>query len=360
VEVVAVLLAFSVGVYQGMTIRSTLADALVYHSADTNHDYVISPAELNRVRDLSGSKGYHVQSGTVDGFAAGAAVSSKLSASLDAGNPNSTSINVNSVSGITNVPMLVFNVKSTNGNSILQNIKIAATGDALAVAKLKTVKLYDGSTQLGAVAPSGNVISFKDLSISVLKDATKSLTIKADFLGGVTNGTKIRLTITPTTGITYQGTGSTTAYATGSVINGNYMSLYSDINVSLSFSSATSAYTYNSTTPAKSYATGVITFNAKPSGGTLTLPTSDNIIVQVCNSNASCTSTGVSKSITVSPNQNILDGNTATITVNASYTPPTHGYYYFKITKIDSNVGGMLISQTSGLDNYRTPAVNAQ
>ncbi len=45
-----------------------------FHSADTNHDWVISDGEHNRVQDLwveSYSVGYHCDSSTVDGYAAG-------------------------------------------------------------------------------------------------------------------------------------------------------------------------------------------------------------------------------------------------------------------------------------------------
>jgi len=124
----------------------------------------------------------------------------------------------------------------------------------------------------------------------------------------------------------------------------------------LTFVSSNNTYTYNTTTPANSVATGVLTFKIKSNGGNISLITSDNVVAQVCDINGNCTSAGVSKNVTVSPNQSIPDGAEATVTVSASYTGGS-GYIYFKISEIDWTINGTITRQTSGLDSYKTPAV---
>ena len=129
-------------------------------------------------------------------------------------------------------------------------------------------------------------------------------------------------------------------------------------SAALTLVSATSSYAYNATNPANSIASGVITFRIRPDGGDLLPITSDNVIVQVCGSNG-CTSTGVTKVVTISPIQNIIpEGTESTVTVNVAYAGGS-GFIYFKISEIDWTIGNATTHQTSGLDSYKTPSVNA-
>ncbi len=126
----------------------------------------------------------------------------------------------------------------------------------------------------------------------------------------------------------------------------------------LSFVNATNTYTNNLTNPANSYATGVITFKIQDIGGVVPPITEGNVTVQICNSSNICTSTGVIKNVQSIPSGLIWDGGTATVTVSATATGVT-GYVYFKISEIDWVISGVSNHQVSGLDNYKTPLVNA-
>ncbi|OGZ78997.1 MAG: hypothetical protein A2528_01130 [Candidatus Staskawiczbacteria bacterium RIFOXYD2_FULL_37_9] len=127
----------------------------------------------------------------------------------------------------------------------------------------------------------------------------------------------------------------------------------------LTFLTATNTYSYNNTIPADSYATGVITFKIKANGATLSHITANDVAVQFCSVGGNCTLTGVSRSVTITPDQaNISDGTESTVTVSAT-SKGGSGYVYFKISEIDWTANGTTTHQTSGLDNFKTPVVNA-
>jgi len=287
---------------------------------------------------------------------------STLTITADISTPTSTSINVDSTSGTTDVPMLVFSAKSTVGASAITDVKITAVGDNSAIGKINAIKLYDGSTLLGSQSLSGPTATFSYLSIPVAQDATKTLTVKADFAAGVTNGSNVYLEIAdPTTDITYQQPDSTSANATGSAIVGNAMYLYDGVAAHFSFVNATATYTYNSTTPSLSSTTGVITLRVHSDGGTTTKPIATDFTVNAYN-NGILIGAVTSKIITVTPDSNIPDGSDATVVINVSEPRSTSGtgFVNFATTGINWVVGSSgTINQTWGLDNYKTPSVNA-
>jgi len=116
-------------------------------------------------------------------------------------------------------------------------------------------------------------------------------------------------------------------------------------------------YITNPASPANNTAYGVIAFKVAPSGGDISQITSDNVAVQVCNASSTCTSTGVAKTITVSPTRNtILNGTESIVTANVAYTGGS-GYIYFKISEIAWTSGSTTTRQTTGLENYKTPSI---
>lgn len=77
----------------------------------------------------------------------------------------------------TDVPALVFNIKSKTNASVVREVHVSSTYAADTV-----MKLYDGNTLLrsASVTSASAGAKFTDLTINIGKNATKSLTVKAD------------------------------------------------------------------------------------------------------------------------------------------------------------------------------------
>ena len=294
----------------------------------------------------------------------------------------STSVNVNHTSGTTDVPMFIFSTKSSTGPSVITDLVLTAQGDDSAVAKLSAVKLYDGSTLLGSQslssAVSGATATFSDLTVPVAKDATKTFTVKADFAAAVTDGSTVTLLITNpsggSTGVTYTYPDLTSTHPTAvAAVSGNPMYLYDGVATTFTLVSATSTYSYNSTTPSLSYTTGKIILKAHSDGGTTTEPVAADFTV-LAYVGGTANGAAVSKTITVTPDSTIGDGSDATIeinvseprgeaTVSGSYSGT--GFVDFRITNIawyvtDGTNTADENTQTWGLSTFKTPAANAQ
>jgi hypothetical protein len=299
---------------------------------------------------------------------------STLTVVADTATPISTSINVNHTSGTTNVPTLLVDAKSTTGASTITNLKFTLTGDATALDNVTAVKLYDGSNLLNSVSPvlvtaTNYTATLNNLSIPVAQDATKQLTVDVDLASGATNSTGIIVSIAaPSTDVTYQEPNMSSANPSSSAVTGNEMYLFDGNAAVLSFTNATSAYTYNTTTPSASYTTGVITFNARADGGTMTALTNSTIKVRA-NTGAGLQTLGAgSVNVDFAPvggtdGNNISDGGTAvvTVTVTLPYSTSSTGFANFYIYEIDWVVGTSgTVAQTWGLGSYKTPYANVQ
>ena len=265
--------------------------------------------------------------------------------------------------------MLLVDAKSTTGASTITNLKFTVTGDASGITSMNDISLWDGSTLLGSQALTAGVATFTNLSIPVAQDATKQLTVKAGFAAGVTNSTTgVRVAIaTPSTDVTYTTPNLSTGTMASSAVTGNYMFLLDGKSADLTFMSATSTYSYNTTTPSLSYTTGVITFKAHANGGTmlaLTNATSATKVLVNWNSTSLATS---NVSVDFAPvggtdGNAISDGGDAIVTVTVTVPRSTSGtgFVNFSIPEIDWTVGGTAIAQTWGLSSYKTPYANVQ
>jgi len=333
---------------------------------ETNRTLTINLYGTDAVRGVDGMGAYATAGlATTKVYTIGYATvgASTLVVSANTATPKATSVNVNVDNGTTGVPMLVFNTKSTTGASVITDVVVTAQGDNTAVAKMTGVSLYDGSTLLGSQslssAVSGATATFTDLTVNVAKDATKTLTVKADFGATVTNSSSVYLSIA-TGAITYQKPDMTSTTTTGTAGSStNVVVLFNGKAAILSFVSSSSTYTYNTTTPSLSYSTGVITFKAKADGGTLTALTNSTVKVKW---NSTILSTS-DVSVDVSPVGDTADGSEATVTVTMTVPRATSGtgFVNFNIYEIDWTVGGTSATQIWGLsDDYKTPYVNVQ
>jgi hypothetical protein len=299
---------------------------------------------------------------------------STLSVALSTSTPISSTINVNHTSGTTNVPMFVVNAHSITGASTITSMKFTVQGDNGNIAKVNALKLYDGSTLLGSQslssAISGAYATFSNLSVPVAQDAYKALTVKADFAAAVatdTNGVLVAIA-NPSTDVAYQTPNLVSTNPTSTTaVTGNYQHVFDGVSPDLSFTSATSSYTYNTTTPSLSYSTGVITFRVHANGGTvkaLTNSTSNMKVIAKYNSTVLATS---AVNVDFAPvggtdNSDLQDGGDAVVTVTLTVPRSTSstGFVNFSVSEIDWTVGTTTINQTWGLGDYKTPYVNVQ
>ena len=122
--------------------------------------------------------------------------------SNSAARPKAQTIAVNTTDGVRGVVMDAFDLKSTIGESWLTDLRVTVKTDSVSTSAPTALYLYDGSTLLSSVSAPTTLYAataFTDLTIPIAKDATKTLTIKADF---------------PTTG---NGNAASTSISTNSV-----------------------------------------------------------------------------------------------------------------------------------------------
>ena len=300
--------------------------------------------------------------------------SSTLTATASTSTPASTSVNVDATNGTTDVPVLVFNAKSTVGASQITDLVFTVTAiDTAMFADVTAIKLYDGSTLLGSVSPveSGSTgagtATFSDLAIDVAKDATKALTVKADIAAGVTAEDTLIVSITPTSQITYRKPDLSSRYGYGSAITGKTMYVFNGEAAAFTLVGATATYTYNSTTPSASYTSGVITLKVKANGGTITPKLDSDDFTVNAYLNGSLVGAAASKSVTITPDDVVSDGTESTVVINVSESREASGtgFVSFEVDNIawvisDGTTTVTVTGQNWGLDTFKTPAVSAQ
>lgn len=224
----------------------------------------------------------------------GAAVTGDLEAALSSDSPAEGFALISEDSSETSeVELAKFDVKGKKVDVTVDTVKLSVSNPNL----LKALRLYDGSTLLGEETPAATT-TFSDLSVSVPKDTTKKLTVKAVVTGtstvevGTTSVTLAELSGLDANDNAVSKTGlsvsSKTLYLTP---------LYPEISlVSASYSAVSSTQV-----------TYTIKFNVKAVGGTLYVA-----------KNATSSSSAQQGKVTlyVSPNPT----STATVAVNLAYS----------------------------------------
>ena len=299
-----------------------------------------------------------------------------LTGSVSVDNPRSNNVEINATDGVKNVPLIVFNLKSTVGDTTLTRLSVnVSTGTSNAVPSI--IYLYDGDTMVASADPSTGVGigTFENFRLAVAKDTTKKMTIKADFSALTAQGTNtVAANIPPMT------TGTTSRYerTTGAVDNTNITTaiaantqyLYEQ-GTKITFVSGTNTVSTNGLGHAT--ATGVLTFKVEPFGGTMTKPTyatavsgaTNQITVLAYTAAGAVYTTGASRVVTTSPDQNIPDGGSATVTITMLATDDGTtdvGLMRFKAEEIYWEVGTVISQQGYGTgnltDNWKTPYAN--
>lgn len=273
---------------------------------------------------------------------------SVLTMSQPANPLRSTNYRVSTIDGLVGAPLLNFNVKSELGVSTITNLTVTASGT-----KPATIHLYDGSTLLSSRSvPSNGNTTFDNIRVMVQKDVTKTLTIKADFPSNTPNGSVVTIGVAPA--VYDRGNGTIATAANG--IWGSPQYLYTAVAIyKLASSPTIMAQAANNATGSSPFLVATFPMTVQALGRNVVKPTSNDFTVVFWNGTTNYLSG--SKSVVVIPNQDIADGSTANVTVTAMATSANilaSGIYNAYITGIKWNAGNGVVTQTYGLENFKT------
>jgi hypothetical protein len=112
-------------------------------------------------------------------FTINSASTATLELTTAASSPDEQAVIVNSTAETTGVTLAIIEVKAKNNAAILRTVEFRDTDDASGT--INVAYLYDGSTLLSSTSSLGAATStFSNVDLSIAKDTTKTLTIKAD------------------------------------------------------------------------------------------------------------------------------------------------------------------------------------
>jgi hypothetical protein len=197
-----------------------------------------------------------------------------LTATANTATPGAQTIAVNTTDGVRGVTMETFDLKSTTGDSQLDSLRVYVKTDSGTYSAPTALYLYDGSTILGSgsvtVTNGSGYVDFTSLTVKILKDQIKTLTIKADFPStavGVAS-TTIRTSAAETNTTMYETADATTKEVTiASEIVGNDVHLYATAAPAWTLVSSSIVSSAGVVDVASSSITGTIVLSVKANGG---------------------------------------------------------------------------------------------
>jgi len=297
--------------------------------------------------------------------------------------PLSNNVEYHSTDGVENVTLLVFDLKSTVGDSQLTQVKVntytyeydgQSTGTYIKTADIEGFELYDedgskisSATIVAGTASVQGTATFENLEIDIAKDATKTFTVKGDF-GALTTAAnnKVKITVPTTSAYNlYETTdGASSNVTVSSAISSKVQYLYNE-GVYITKDSSSIKITPSIASGEKNYATGTIKFTVEAFGGTLTkfttaktISVADGIRILAYKADGTAYGTGFSGVVTVSPDEDVTAGDTATVTATATVegdTSESIGLVRFEIKEVYWTVGSTTGEQTWGLTDLVTP-----
>jgi hypothetical protein len=333
------------------------------YAGNTQNVRAVDGAGLSSYTDMSGSSNSRQQTFNASG-------TSSLTVTLNSGlTPKATNNKVSTTDGVRGLTMEVIDIKSQTGTSVVRKIYTAVNATSTAGLP-STLYLYDGSTLISSVsAPSTNgaQVAFTDLRISIPKDTTKQLTIKADFASTVSG--QAASTSIPVSGIQFEDPSGTLASSSipSSALSSNSQYLYNAAPRWVLVSTPTSVASAGVLSVSSSSVSGTIKLMATAVGGAMTKPVAGDFTTVFASSTQTTYTTansvtGGNKSITVEPSDaTVGEGGTYTVTITdtvysndseiASSQP-----LFMAISEIDSVTGNVTITnQTWGLTDFYTP-----
>jgi len=307
---------------------------------------------------------------------------STLTGSSDSNTVKARNIAVNTSTGIKGVEMMTFNAKSTIGSSVLTNLRVYVKTNSVSTAAPTALYLYDGSTLLSSasvtVTSGSGTVNFTNLLLSIAQDATKKLTVKADFPStavGVASTTILTAAAEIDTTLFETGDSTTKEVTIASAIVGNNVNLYATAAPQWTLVSASATGAAGVVSVASSSVTAIIKMKVSADGGTLTKPVAGDFAIwfaSTTQTNTNGTGSGytaatgisVTPTITVDPNTSTVgDGNDYTVTLTATIYSSnsllgSSQPLFMAVQSIDSVTGSNTITdQTWGIDNFYTNPV---
>ena len=353
------VLTFKVDVSGVSSDQSSRILSVQGYAGNTQNVRAVDGAGLNSYTDMSGDANERDQTFSTSG-------TSSLTVSANASlTPKSQNHKVDSTDGVKALTTQVFDIKSTTGASYIKTVCVAVNATSTAGLP-STLYLYNGSTLIGsqsAATVDGGQSCFTDTNVSIGKDETKQLTVKADFASTV--GGQAASTSIASTGIKFEKPDSTTASSTNGELAGNAQYLWSAAP-QWTLKSKSIGKTAGVVGVASSSVSGTIVLEAKAVGGSMTKPVvGDFTVVFASSTSATYTAansvTGDNKSIQVVPTDaTISEGNVYTVTiVDTVYSSDSEigssQPLFMAISEIDSVVGAVTITnQTWGIDTFYT------
>jgi len=331
---------------------------------DTDRTVAIDGYQLSSIRAVSGNG--------ISSFYSANALSrthtfkkpgiSTLTLSAPASTLRSMNYRVNGQDALQNVTLAQFNLKSTSGDSTMLAVDASST---FVNGAPTTLYLYKGSTLIKSKSYATSV-TFDNLdtsngSVVPGNDTPVTYTISADFPSNTTTGTYGSTTINRVAYLTPNGNSASTTVS-GGVTNANQY-VYTKAAV-IKLASAPTISVSQQTVQGVGTTTMTATFplTIQALGGNVVLPTNADFAVVFSNGTpytATSISLGSSVSVVTIPNNAIADGSTANVTVTASINPSgatSNGLYNAALTLVKWDAGNGVVSQTYGLDDFKTSA----
>ncbi len=343
----------------------TLTFSFSTNSIDNDRVVTIDGYQSSSVRAVSGNGVSSFYSIDGSGYTRTHTFKKPGTSSLTLSNPASTlrsqNYRVNGNDVLSGVVLGQFNLKSESGASTLLTVNSTTTSSANMPS---TLYLYNGSTLLKSkTVPASGVVAFDNLDTTAgatvaQNDTPTTYTIKADFPANTTNGTFASTTIG---NVVFQTPAGNTANASGSAVNNANQYVYTKAAV-VKLASAPTISVQQQTVSGVGTTTMVATFplTIQALGGNVTMPVNSDFAVVFSNGTnytATSTSLGSSVAVQVIPQNDIADGSTANVTVIASINPSgalTNGLYNAALTLVKWNAGNGVVSQTYGLEDFKT------
>ncbi len=344
-------------------------------------------------QDVRGTDGAGLSSyadaGWTSSFTFTASNNAVLTGTTNSTTPKSQTIAVDTTNGVRGVTMQTLDLKATVGPANLTDLRVYVKTDSVATSDPTSLYLYDGTTLLGSAAvtvTSGSgTVNFTNLDVAIAQDATKTLTVKADFpstASGVAS-TTVDDSATQTNTTMFETSDGTSKEVTiSSDITGNDVHLLVADAPIWTLVSSKITPTAGVVNVSSSTLTGEIVLNVKATGGSLVKPVAGNFAVWFASSTPATRTTNggtgysaanaitvASPSITVTPNDSTVgDGSSYTVTITGTLFSsdtsfkPTVGSGYNEFMAIESITtdmtpnGGDITTQKWGIDTFYTPS----
>jgi hypothetical protein len=344
---------------------------------------------LNDIRGVDGAGlNSYANLSWVGTFTFQASNNAVLTGTLNSSSPKAQTIATTST-GVQGVTMQVFDLKSTTGNSVLTNLVVNVNTDGATNSKPTAIYLYDGSTLLSSAVPGNyaggtGYATSSNLSVAIAMNATKTLTVKADFPASAVGVASTSIATTPVTSAQFTtADGSTRNVTINSAIVGNDVHILGAAMPTWTLVSASIAPTAGVVNSASSTLTGTIVLNVKATGGSVTKPVVGNFSVWFASSTALTTNGGAgytaangiqltgatvgaqAPTVTVSPTDaSVGDGGSYTVTIvgvlasnNASFGSSQSLFMAINsITTAMVPTSGSITTQNWGIDSFITPS----